>query len=104
MDTLQQRMAVTAHRLIHTVGEDDKHITTVDADGVSLAAIQGLYQMIQEKDHRISQLENEVTQLKNGGQPAPDSSFNPFNLISPLLSAVALGGVIAIWARQKRAR
>ncbi|MBP7687888.1 MAG: tail fiber domain-containing protein [Thermoflexales bacterium] len=86
------------------VGEDDKHITTVDADGVSLAAIQGLYQMIQEKDHRISQLENEVTQLKNGGQPAPDSSFNPFNLISPLLSAVALGGVIAIWARQKRAR
>lgn len=24
MDTLQQRMAVTAHRLIHTVGEDDK--------------------------------------------------------------------------------
>ena len=82
------------------VGGDDTSISTVDADGVSLAAIQGLYQMIQEKDQRISQLENEVTQLKNGGQPAPDSSFNPFNLISVL----ALGGVITIGARQKRAR
>ncbi len=80
------------------VGEDDKHITTVDADGVSLAAIQGLYQMIQEKDQRINQLENEVTHLKNGGQPAPDQAFNPFNLISVL----ALGGVIAIGVRQKR--
>ena len=42
------------------VGEDDKHITTIDADGVSLAAIQGLYQIVQEKDRRISQLEAEL--------------------------------------------
>ena len=87
------------------VGEDDKHISTIDADGVSLAAIQGLYQMVQEKDQRISQLENEVAQLKNGGLPASDQAFNPFNLISVL----ALGGVIAIGLRatplrQKRAR
>ncbi|MFN8595895.1 MAG: tail fiber domain-containing protein [Anaerolineae bacterium] len=80
------------------VGEDDTHISTVDADGVSLAAIQGLYQMIQEKDHRISQLENEVSQLRNGGQPASDQAFNPFNLISVL----ALGGVIAIGLKNKR--
>jgi hypothetical protein len=26
------------------LGEDNRHITTVDADGVALAAIQGLYQ------------------------------------------------------------
>jgi hypothetical protein len=26
-------------------GEDDKHISTVDAEGVSLAAIQGPYQI-----------------------------------------------------------
>jgi len=25
------------------LGEDDKHITTIDADGVALAAIQALY-------------------------------------------------------------
>jgi len=84
------------------VGEDNTHISAIDADGVSLAAIQGLYQMIQEKDQRISQLESEVSQLRNGGQPASDQAFNPFNLISPLLSAVALGGVIAIGLKNKR--
>lgn len=30
------------------VGEDDTHISTVDADGVSLAAITGLYELVQE--------------------------------------------------------
>lgn len=29
-------------------GEDDKHIATVDADGVALAAIQGLNQKLEE--------------------------------------------------------
>ena len=53
------------------VGEDDTHITTIDADGVSLAAIQGLYQIVQEKDQRIAQLESEVAQLKNGGAAHP---------------------------------
>ena len=28
------------------VGEDDRHITAVDADGVALAAIQGLYNLL----------------------------------------------------------
>jgi trimeric autotransporter adhesin len=42
------------------VGEDERHITTVDADGVSLAAIQGLYQIVQEKDRRIGELEAEL--------------------------------------------
>ena len=32
------------------VGEDDTHINTVDADGVALAAIQGLYHLVQQKD------------------------------------------------------
>ncbi len=39
------------------VGEDNRHITQTDADGVALAAIQGLYQMVQEKDARIAALE-----------------------------------------------
>jgi hypothetical protein len=82
------------------VGEDDKHISTIDADGVSLAAIQGLYQIVQDKDQRISQLENEVAQLKNGGLPASDQAFSPFNLISML----ALGGVIAIGLKQRSTR
>ena len=39
------------------VGEDETHITTVDADGVALAAIQGLYEIVQEQDrHAADQL------------------------------------------------
>ena len=78
------------------VGEDDKHITTIDADGVSLAAIQGLYQIVQDKDQRIAQLESEVAQMKSGS--APDQSFNFFNLIS----VIALGGVLLIGLQLRR--
>jgi uncharacterized small protein (DUF1192 family) len=83
------------------LGNDTKSISTVDEEGVALAAIQGLYQVVAEKDQRITQLENEVARLKNVA-PSPDQSFSTFNLISPLLSAIALGGVIVIGLRQKR--
>jgi hypothetical protein len=46
------------------VGRDEKHITTVDADGVALAAIQGLNAKVDEKDARIQQLEQTVAELK----------------------------------------
>jgi len=38
------------------LGADDRSITTVDADGVALAAIQGLYAIVQEKDCEIGEL------------------------------------------------
>jgi hypothetical protein len=41
------------------VGEDEKFITTIDADGVALAAIQGLHQIVQEKDCEIQELREE---------------------------------------------
>jgi len=47
-----------------SVGEDDKHISTVDADGVALAAIQGLNAEVEEKDARIKALEKDVAELK----------------------------------------
>ncbi len=46
------------------VGEDDRHISTTDADGVALAAIQGLNQIVKEKDARIEKLEKDVAELK----------------------------------------
>ena len=53
------------------LGEDDKHISTVDADGVALAAIQGLHQLVVEKDselrrqdRKISTLEKELAAIK----------------------------------------
>ncbi len=37
-------------------GADDRYIGTIDADGVALAAIQGLHQLVQEKDCEIADL------------------------------------------------
>jgi trimeric autotransporter adhesin len=36
-----------------SVGTDDKHISTVDADGVALAAIQGLHAELLERDEKL---------------------------------------------------
>jgi hypothetical protein len=53
------------------VGPDDKHITTVDADGVAMAAIQGLNQKLEEqaaalrdRDARIERLESDLANLR----------------------------------------
>jgi hypothetical protein len=50
------------------LGIDDKHIATVDADGVALAAIQGLNQKLEEqvkaKDARIAALEQRLERLE----------------------------------------
>src|SRR5208337_4230139 len=42
------------------LGEDDRHITTVDEEGVALAAIQGLNQKLEAA---LEQKESEVTEL-----------------------------------------
>jgi len=62
------------------LGTRETHITTVDADGVALAAIQGLHQMVEEKDaeivalrSRLESLERMVQQLAaNRTEPMPD--------------------------------
>ncbi len=50
------------------LGTDDKHIATVDADGVALAAIQGLNQKVetgsQKSEVRIQKLESQNAELK----------------------------------------
>jgi Chaperone of endosialidase len=51
-------------RAAFDLGSDDKSISTVDADGVTMAAIQGLYQMMQEKERKNEQLSEEVRQLR----------------------------------------
>jgi hypothetical protein len=42
-------------------GTDERHIATVDADGVALAAIQGLNQKLEQT---LEQKETELTELK----------------------------------------
>lgn len=50
------------------VGTDEKHIATVDEDGVALAAIQGLNQKLEAeakaKDAKISELEKRLSELE----------------------------------------
>ena len=46
------------------LGESDKGITTIDADGVALAAIQGLNQKLEERNSEIRELKQELAQLK----------------------------------------
>lgn len=46
------------------VGESDKRINMVDANGVAFGANQALYEMIQEKDSQIGALRAELDALK----------------------------------------
>jgi len=46
------------------VGEDDTHISTVDADGVALAAIQGLYRRNQALEEEVKTLRAENEALR----------------------------------------
>ena len=46
------------------LGESNRHISTTDADGIALAAIQGLYQIAKEKDAQIAALQEQIARLE----------------------------------------
>jgi hypothetical protein len=45
-------------------GEGKNYINSLDADGVALASIQGLYGLVQEKDAEIAAMEAEIADLR----------------------------------------
>ncbi len=55
-------------RAAFELGSDDKHISTVDADGVALAAIQALYRLSLEKDAQLrkqqAQIQEQQAQMR----------------------------------------
>jgi hypothetical protein len=55
------------------VGEDDTHIGTLDADGVALAAIKGLYRLVQKQKARIADLEARLAALEGAAQQCPSN-------------------------------
>jgi hypothetical protein len=65
------------------VGEDDRHISSTDADGVAFAAIQGLYQILLDRDRRIAELERRLAQIeaqtpsRRPDGPAPAAPLRP---------------------------
>jgi len=46
------------------LGVSDKGIDTIDADGISLAAIQGLYKELKAKEATIAELEARIAALE----------------------------------------
>lgn len=54
------------------LGGSDRHIGMVDADGVALAAIQGLHAEIEERDARIAELEARLARLESLLVAAPE--------------------------------
>jgi hypothetical protein len=46
------------------LGEDERHISSMDSSGVALAAIQGLNEKLADKEARIQRLEAELAQIK----------------------------------------
>lgn len=57
-------MAQDFHRLFG-LGEDDKHLTSIDLGGISLAAIKGLYEMNRDQRARIDRQAKEISALKD---------------------------------------
>jgi hypothetical protein len=47
------------------LGSDDQHIATVDADGVALASIQALYDIVKDRDARIAALEQKLDEQEH---------------------------------------
>lgn len=108
---------------LFSLGEDSAHITTVDADGVALAAIQGLYTHSQEQAARLSLLEQQSAELaaenrelkaqlsaferrlevveRGGGAAAPTAAGSFLPLAA--LAALGFGGACA-WRRKAGGR
>lgn len=61
------------------LGEDDKHITTIDADGVALAAIQGLNQLVKEKNAELETLKAQNRRLEERLDALENRLSNPGN-------------------------
>ena len=52
-------------RAAFSLGQDERHITSVDADGVALAAIQGLNEKLEEKNQEVQDLKKNVEELRD---------------------------------------
>jgi hypothetical protein len=46
------------------LGRDDKGISTLDTDGVSLAAIQGLFEELKARDEEIKALKDQMRDIQ----------------------------------------
>ncbi|GAB4505940.1 MAG: hypothetical protein Kow00123_00780 [Anaerolineales bacterium] len=74
------------------LGEDERLISTIDADGVALAAIQGLYEISTGQASRIQQLEAENAELKHQMEDLQTRLANLEALVAQMAQRGAGGG------------
>jgi trimeric autotransporter adhesin len=88
------------------LGEDDTHINTVDAQGVALASIQGLNQIVEDeiatRDGQIAQLQARLDALENYAGPVVAENVAS-NAWIWLMVGVLLGSG-AFWLGSRRAK
>ena len=94
------------------VGEDERRISVVDADGVALAAIQGLYQIVEEREAQIAAQESQIANLQQRlelleqfGAPAGviEQVVPVQQLVWVLIGVILILGLYA-WRRPARQR
>jgi trimeric autotransporter adhesin len=73
------------------VGEDSRHITSIDADGISLAAIKGLNDKVRALERRLDTPAHTAT-----GSGESGASLPPWALAALCLGCVAFGAAIAL--------
>jgi len=82
------------------LGEDDRHITTIDADGVALSAIQALAEENAELRGRVDDLEAEMDRLRalisESASPAKSRAVD-FLLPGSGLAAAQSGYRVSWW-------
>ncbi|MBI3734137.1 MAG: tail fiber domain-containing protein, partial [Chloroflexi bacterium] len=74
------------------VGEDERTITTIDGEGVALAAIQGLSQIVQKQDAEIAALKGRVAALEASQQTQQQQNAAIESRLAALEQAVQAGG------------
>ena len=84
-----------------SVGENDTSISTVDADGVALAAIQGLYAENQELKAQIDDLEARLTALEKDAH-SRQADETQLSLQSPWMLILGMAAVGGIYISQRR--
>ncbi len=79
------------------VGEDNKHLSALDTNGVALAAIQGLYTQNQALQQQVNDLEARLSALESGNSAG-------LSVQAGLLpgASVLLAGILGLWLVRRR--
>lgn len=83
------------------LGQDDKHIAALDASGVTLAAIQGLYAQVQELEAENAELQARVDNLE-ARLAALEARSTASTQGTMLWPSLILGGLGLVWVLRRK--